>query len=153
LIVRRLAEQCSRRQFAAHGPISSKRAKVTRSTYSNNVSKQRVLLRTFCVIHLSATQVTRKSWCRSVGPFSCLSHCFCFPSSFLATPAVHGFVAHAHGVGGVVHGEIAQRCKYLFALQNGVLNNTEAKTFHAQVAQWLLKYEGSVLAGSFMPDW
>ena len=62
-------------------------------------------------------------------------------------------VDYSYSVGGVVHGEIAQRCKYLFALQNDVLNNTEAKTFHARVAQWLQKYEGSVLAGSFMPDW
>lgn len=57
------------------------------------------------------------------------------------------------GTGGVVHGEIAQRAKYLFALQNDIINHTAPKTYQARIAQWLQKYEGSVLAGSFMPDW
>ena len=52
-----------------------------------------------------------------------------------------------------MHGEISQRSRYLFALQNDMINNTVPKTYHARVAQWLQKYDGSVLAGSFMPDW
>jgi len=56
-------------------------------------------------------------------------------------------------IGGVVHGEIVQRSRYLFTVQNDMINNTVPKTYHARIAQWLQKYDGSVLAGSFMPDW
>ena len=57
-------------------------------------------------------------------------------------------------VGGLVHGELTQRAKYLFMLKNNPPNGTEAvDEFSARVAQWLHHYESSVLAGMFMPDW
>jgi hypothetical protein len=57
-------------------------------------------------------------------------------------------------VGGLVHGEVAQRAKYLFTLKNNPVNGTESvDEFSARVSQWLQRYESSVLAGMFMPDW
>jgi hypothetical protein len=49
---------------------------------------------------------------------------------------------------------VAQRAKYLFTLKNNPVNGTESvDEFSARVSQWLQRYESSVLAGMFMPDW
>ena len=57
-------------------------------------------------------------------------------------------------LGGLTHGILVERAKYLFILGNNPANGTEAvDEFSARVAQWLERYESSVLAGMYMPDW
>lgn len=70
-------------------------------------------------------------------------------------------------LGGLVHGELAFRSRYLFALQHNPhalsqypyllhgmakVNATE-DDFPGRIANWLQYYNSSILAGSFMPDW
>ena len=56
--------------------------------------------------------------------------------------------------GGLVHGELAQRSKFLFSRYHDPQNATENQDEYAsRIAQWLQHHDGSILAGSFMPDW
>src|SRR5262249_7112049 len=55
--------------------------------------------------------------------------------------------------GGLVHGELARRSRFLFALQHDPPNGTNPDDYRARISQWLSRHDGSILAGSFMPDW
>lgn len=55
--------------------------------------------------------------------------------------------------GGLVHGELAQRSRFLFAKQHNPQSSTYLDGYAAQMAQWLESHDGSIVAGSFMPDW
>jgi hypothetical protein len=56
-------------------------------------------------------------------------------------------------VGGLVHGELAQRSRFLFSKQHDSKNMTHTDGYAAQMAQWIERHDGSILAGSYMPDW
>jgi hypothetical protein len=56
-------------------------------------------------------------------------------------------------LGGLVHGEVAQRSRHLFSLQHESNNSTESAEYRSRIARWLQKYDGSIVAGSYMPDW
>lgn len=56
-------------------------------------------------------------------------------------------------VGGLVHGELAQRSQFLFSKQYDPQNMTYPDGYATTTARWLVRHEGSMVAGSFMPDW
>ena len=56
-------------------------------------------------------------------------------------------------IGGLVHGELTQRSRFLFSKQHDPKNMTYSDHYATQMARWLETHDGSILAGSFMPDW
>lgn len=58
-----------------------------------------------------------------------------------------------HVSGGLVHGELAQRGRFLFSLQHDPKAHPAKDEYAARVAHWLQHYDASILAGSFIPDW
>ena len=56
-------------------------------------------------------------------------------------------------VGGLVHGEIAQRSRFLFSKQHDPKNMAYPDGYATAIARWLERHDGSIVAGSYMPDW